>query len=59
MTDSAFDRIMAGMTEALRHAQGEHVPGMVIHKVWYGEDGEPHVERIEPSDFYVTEGRAK
>jgi hypothetical protein len=33
MTDDPFDRIMAGLGEALRHAQGEDVPGMVIHRV--------------------------
>lgn len=32
MTDDSFSRIMAGLNEALRHASGEDVPGMVIHR---------------------------
>lgn len=32
MTKENFNRIMAGLEEARRHAAGEDVPGMVIHK---------------------------
>lgn len=33
MTKENFNRIMAGLEEARRHAAGEDVPGMVIHTV--------------------------
>lgn len=32
MTKENFNRIMAGLEEARRHAAGEDVPGMVIHR---------------------------
>lgn len=33
MTKKNFNRIMAGLEEVRRHAAGEVVPGMVIHKL--------------------------
>lgn len=32
MTKENFNRIMAGLEEVQRHAAGEDVPGMVIHR---------------------------
>ena len=32
MTKENFNRIMAGLEEVRRHAAGEDVPGMVIHR---------------------------
>ncbi len=54
MTDGPFDRIMAGLNEALRHAKGDHVHGMMIHKVWFDEAGVPRALRIDPADFYLS-----
>ncbi len=31
MTDDAFDRIMAGLGEAVAHSRGEEVPGLRLH----------------------------
>lgn len=29
---AAFDQIVSGLQEAVAHAKGEHVPGMIIHE---------------------------
>lgn len=44
MTKENFNRIMAGLEEARRHAAGEDVPGMVIHK--WGARVPEMVERL-------------
>ena len=31
VTDQVFADIMGGLDSALRHARGEHVPGLVVH----------------------------
>ena len=31
MSSDAFDQIMTGLNEALAHARGEDVPGLVVH----------------------------
>ena len=31
MKNEAFDTVMAGLQEALAHARGEEVPGLVVH----------------------------
>lgn len=47
MTKENFNRIMAGLEEARRHAAGEDVPGMVIHKPTAPTE-EPHQAATSP-----------
>lgn len=59
MTDNTnFTRIMDGLNEVLRHASGEEVPGMVIHRVWHDGD-QMRLESIKAEDFYLTADQQK